>query len=204
MYQRFFIARSKDFYRFFRSPKCTITIIAVLTVLFFSGLVIPQKRFYQSRAQYEEWKSNYPYFSAVVEFFRLNEIYVAPVTIVFFAVFFANLLAVTLSRFPVVLRRAYLTDGGRSGASMSRIRELPEVRVLSVDNCRVTTEVHKDTVKAIEVFFRKRMWSIIPTGDANSLLALRNRYSPFGFLFFHFSFILCLIVGLLVSYTRFS
>ncbi|MBI5640911.1 MAG: cytochrome c biogenesis protein ResB [Nitrospirae bacterium] len=209
MYRQLFVSL-KDFYRFFRSPKATIIIIAVLTGLFFTGLVIPQKRFYQSRADYERWKTDNPNISFILESLKLNEIYVSPITIAFLGLFFANLAVVVGHRIPVVLRRAYLLDRARPDPDFSRIKDGPDVRAivlrrfLRAGHDSPGSGEKEDIVREITGFLSKRLWSIIHMGDGRSLLAVKNRYSPLGFLFFHLSFILCLVGGLLLTYSRFS
>lgn len=187
----------------------TTLIIAALFVLFVLGIIIPQKQLFLSREQYERWQAANPFIAPVVETLRLNDIYVAPVTVFFFVLFFANLSVVIIHRVPVVLRRSYLSGRAGIGEDIAGIRHAVAVRSFTLryddvhagdrENARV-----EDIRREIAGFLRKRLWSIIDTADTRSLLAVKNRYSPFGFLFFHVSFFLCLIGGLLITYTRFS
>lgn len=78
----------KRFYQFFRRPKVTIFIIAVLLALFLVGLIIPQKVLFTSRAQFDQWNADHPALAGVINALRLNEVYVAPITVFFLALFF--------------------------------------------------------------------------------------------------------------------
>ncbi|UCD35987.1 MAG: cytochrome c biogenesis protein ResB, partial [Nitrospiraceae bacterium] len=60
------------------------------------------------------------------------------------------------------------------------------------------------TVQALRGFFRKKKWYFRQGRADNTCFAVKNRYSPIGFILFHFSFFLCLLGGLMIMYTRFS
>ncbi len=193
-----FLQRS---YKYFRKPKTTILLILVNLVLFVLGLLIPQKRFYPSPQEYEQWKLQNPVISAAIESLQLNEIYISPVTIVFLGLFFINLLAVVAHRIPSIMRRSYLLDRRKSLAGIEHLKEEESARKIAVD-CGCRQEAAEATGRAA-LFFRKRFWTIFRAGDSG-FMAVRNRLSPIGFLLFHLSFLLCLIGGLLLVYTRFS
>ncbi|MBI4839249.1 MAG: cytochrome c biogenesis protein ResB [Nitrospirae bacterium] len=188
----------RRFYRFFRSAKMTAIIISALLLLFFSGLIIPQKIFFQSKAQYDVWKAGNPILSWIIEALRLNEVYVAPITIFFMSLFFLNLIVVISQRVPLILKKAFI------------IKSIPLIDAEAVKNDANTKsfiipeDKAKEALSKIKVFLRKRLWSVIDGDSSNAFLAVKNRYSPIGFLFFHLSFLLCLTGGLLVMYTRFS
>lgn len=177
----------------------TLIIISVLLVLFFAGLIIPQKVFFQSRAQYDAWKATYPIISGIIEFLRFNEMYVAPITIFFLTLFFINLIVVISYRIPVVFRRAYIPKKHFLDFDVERIKNDPNVRTVEISNSSA-----RDISSDVKAFLKKRLWPLLGVKKDRALIAVRNRYSPFGFLFFHLSFMLCLIGGLLVMYTRFS
>lgn len=185
------------FYRAFRSARTTASIIGALVVLFFLGLVVPQKAFFESRQQYEAWKQLNPVYSRVVEALQLNEVHVAPITIIFLSLFFLNLVVVVSSRIPNVLRRAYLLRGGGIPVNTEGISN--DSRTRSIEFPGRTCRRVLDEAGGL---LGRRFWKLLP--GESGFVAFRNRYSPVGFLFFHASFLLCLIGGLLVMYTRFS
>ena len=185
-------------YSVFRMPKTTVVIISVLLALYMIGLVVPQKAFLPSASAYEQWRTDYPVLSSVIEVLHLNDIYVAPVTILFLVLFFLNLLVVMAHRFPVVLRRMYLlrSPGGAPEAAFPP--STADAAVFDADAVPGTAG------SIILPFLKKRLWTLVGGDGARTFLAVRNRYSPAGFLFFHASFLLCLVGGLLVMYTRFA
>ena len=187
-------------YSAFRKPKVTISVIVILLVLFLAGLAIPQKRYFSSREQFELWNAAHPILSGVVNSLGLNEIYVAPITVFFLGLFFLNLLAVLAHRIPVTLRRAFIVDRNSALAGLDKVRDDPDALSVVMEAQIGGGAV---TERAIS-FFRKRLWSVMAADDGRSFVAIRNRFSPLGFLFFHVSFLFCLVGGLLVVYTRFS
>lgn len=192
----------REGYSYFRKPKFTVLIILSLIILFALGLVVPQKRSFLSQNQYVQWKQQYPVIARIIETLHFNEIYIAPITILFLGLFFINLLVVIVHRIPLVLRRSYLLDNSKHLIALKHVAEDPAVRQITIScNNEDQTPAIADKVAS---FFRQRFWSVLRTDDSHSILAVRNRYSPVGFLLFHISFLLCLAGGLLVVYTRFS
>lgn len=189
-------------YQFFRRPKATIFIITIVLVLFLIGLVVPQKGFYRSRAQFEQWNTDHPVLSFLISGLGLNEIYVAPITVFFLGLFFVNLLVVLIHRVPFVLRRSYIIDRRSTVAGMDRVKEDPQAFSIVVDEVPSLKEA--GIAKTAASFFRRRFWFVMMSESGRSFVAVRNRFSPIGFIFFHISFIFCLVGGLLVMYTRFS
>ena len=186
----------KRAYRSFRSARMTIVILSVLLGLYFLGLIIPQRELMPSTEAYAAWKTAYPNLTAVIEYLQLNDIYVAPITVFFLCLFFLNLIVVIAQRLPVVLKRMYLQQGSEETVTAVRV---------SRETITVTTAANVDASgQKIRNFLKKRLWSIIGGDGSTTFAAVRNRYSPIGFLFFHASFFLCLVGGLLVVYTRFS
>lgn len=192
----------RRFYKFFRRPKTTVFIITVLLALFLAGLVIPQKVLYRSKAQFEQWNADHPILSTVINGLSLNEIYVAPVTIFFLGLFFVNLLIVLVHRIPIVLRRAYLIDRRSAAAGMEKLKDDPQSISIVIDGATPAKE--EMIAKTAASFFRRRFWSVFTSEETHSFVAVRNRFSPVGFLLFHISFLFCLAGGLLIMYTRFS
>lgn len=189
------------FYNYFRRPRVTIVIIAVLLVLFLAGIFIPQRGLF-TQAQFEHWNADHPVLSGVINSLKLNEIYVAPVTIFFLALFFLNLVAVLLQRVPHILRRAYIIDRRFATVGIEKVKDDPGSVSIVIDG--LPPDSGTIIAGRAASFFRKRFWSVMTSDDARSFIAVRNRLSPLGFLLFHVSFLFCLGGGLLVMYTRFS
>ncbi len=176
--------------------KLTAVVISLLIAIYFLGLVLPQKWMFDTRDLYELWKDQ-SVFNQLLDFIGFTEIYLSPVTILFLVIFFINLLVVTLNRVPVMIRRAYL-KGDMPSFSASLLKSGKDVKVISNDKNidRVAGELRE--------YFKKKRWFFKGAKADNTYIAVKNRYSPIGFLFFHFSFILCLIGGIMITYTRFS
>jgi cytochrome c biogenesis protein ResB len=181
--------------KLFKSVRFSAVVIALLILIYFLGLVLPQKWMFLSEAHYVQWKDK-NILNTLIDFVGFTNIYVSPVTITLLALFFLNLLVVTLNRVPVMMRRAYLT------------KEKPVFDVEDIkkkNHALISAEIEKrECLNRTINFFRKKRWSIISGSKENTFLAIKNRLSPIGFLLFHFSFILCLVGGLLITYTRFS
>lgn len=191
----------------------SIIIISALLCLFLLGLIIPQKVLYRSKAQFDQWRATYPVISGVIERLQLNTIYVAPVTVFFLGLFFINLVVVMGHRVPIVLRRAYLINRDSAMAGIDKVKDDPQAMTIMIRDEVGSTLRRGDPTRAdgeemlagkAASYFRKRFWSVISQEGALSFIAVRNRFSPLGFLLFHVSFLLCLVGGLLVMYTRFS
>jgi hypothetical protein len=96
-----------------------------------------------------------------------------------------------------MLRRAYLTNETPSFG----VTELKKTADAAVIHPKVESDRIEDELRS---FFRKRRWFFRKVNDESSYIAVKNRFSPIGFLLFHLSFFLCLIGGLTITYTRFS
>jgi hypothetical protein len=151
---------------------------------------------FDTRDLYELWKSQ-SVINQVLDFIGFTEIYLSPLTIVLLGFFFINLLVVTLNRVPVMLKRAYLT-GGLPSFGASELKRGKSVAVIALETERTGIE------EQVKDFFKKKRWFFTEAREPDTYIAIRNRLSPIGFLLFHFSFILCLIGALMISYTRFS
>lgn len=190
----------KDFitkpYRFFKSLRLAATIMALLIGIYFLGLVLPQKWMFDSEKDYWLWTGQNS-LNNILDLIGFTDIYLSPLTIVLLTLFFINLLVVTLNRVPIMLKRAYL---------------LGETPSFSSDSLRRKSDVHvvhpgmdmSETVHALKEFFRKKKWYFRAGMVEDTYFAVKNRYSPLGFILFHFSFFLCLLGGLMIMYTRFA
>jgi cytochrome c biogenesis protein len=181
-------------YNKFKSVRFTALIFSALIVIYFAGLVIPQKNLFESAEEYRQWVEKSP-LNQALDFLDLTEIYTSPLTVFFLGLFFINLTVVLINRIPVVLRRAYL-KGKAPTFGWEDIRGQEEHYLL-----RTALEIEA-AKKQVTSFLKKRRWSLIEL-DSRSFLGIRNRYSPMGFFLFHLSFVFCLVGGLLITYTRF-
>ena len=182
--------------KLFKGVKLTAAVIALLILIYFLGLILPQKWMFDTRDLYELWKEK-SIFNQFIDFIGFTEIYLSPVTIVLLALFFINLLTVTLYRIPVILKRAYL-QGDMPNFSGPVLKGGKEVKILATDRA--------PSILAGELreFFKKKRWWFHEGKREHTYVAVKHRYSPIGFLFFHLSFFLCLIGGIVLTYTRFS
>ena len=151
---------------------------------------------FDTRDLYELWKSQ-SVINRLLDFIGFTEIYMSPLTIVLLGFFFINLLVVTLNRVPVMLKRAYLT-GEFPSFDAAELKRGKSVAVIALESERAGLEAQ------VKDFFKKKRWFFTEAREPDTYIAIRNRLSPIGFLLFHFSFILCLIGGLMITYTRFS
>jgi len=189
------IAYILKFLKIFKSVKFSAVIIALMILFYFLGLVLPQKWMFLSEPHYTQWKEK-NILNTLMDLLELTDIYVSPVTFTLLALFFINLIVVTINRVPVMMKRAYLTKDRPSFDAGSVKKKGQEIRS--------GEPAEEQCIERTAAFFKERHWKIIPGSVEKTFLAVKNRYAPIGFLLFHFSFILCLIGGLLISYTRFS
>jgi cytochrome c biogenesis protein ResB len=183
------------FIKLFKSVRLSAVVIALLILIYFLGLVLPQKWMFLSEEHYMQWKDK-NILNALFDLIGFTDIYLSPVTIFLLVLFFVNLVVVVIYRVPVILRRAHLLGESPSFSVNDLKNGNPAVITQDMDSVEIST--------GIKAFFKKRRWSIIEGSEKNIFLAIKNRLSPIGFLLFHLSFLLCLIGGLLITYTRFS
>ncbi len=182
--------------RFFKSMKVTAAVISLMTLIYILGLFLPQKWMFDSDIAYEVWTDE-SIVNSILDYIGFTDIYTSPLTIALLTVFFVNLLVVTVNRVPVILKRAYMR-GELPEFSADEIKGSKDVRVIA------SGMDEEKTCEKIGEFFRKRSFFFRKARGDKVYIAVKNRYSPIGFLLFHLSFVLCLIGGLMLSYTRFS
>jgi hypothetical protein len=187
---------SKRFFRLFKSVRLTIVVIALLIVIYFLGLVLPQKWMFGTKIEYDEWLGM-SFLNRILDFIGFTNIYLSPLTIMLLGIFFLNLIVVTVNRVPIILKKTFLT-GEPPSFHVSDLKKAEDVRSLSPD-------IEKDRIiERLTVFFSKRRWYLNKGKQRDTYLAVRNRFSPIGFLLFHLSFLFCLVGGLMITYTRFA
>jgi len=175
--------------KFLGSLRFTIVLICLLGVIFAVGLMIPQKSLVKEI--YFDWQQNSPALVAFLDALQLTEIYTSWVTLTIWLLFFVNLAIVMWQRMPLVKKRI----------------EMPASRIVPPETA--TGYLFRGSyplpegVDGAEVLARlgKRGYAVL--GDARGFLAVRNRYSPLAFAFFHLSFFLILMGGAISIYTTF-
>jgi hypothetical protein len=187
---------SKRIFRPFKSVRLTIVVIALLIVIYFLGLVLPQKWMFGTRIEYDEWLE-VSFLNRILDFIGFTNIYLSPLTVVLLGIFFLNLIVVTVNRVPIILKKTFLT-GEPPSFHVSDLKKAEDVRSLSPG-------IEKDRIiERLTAFFSKRRWYLNKGKQRDTYLAVRNRFSPIGFFLFHLSFLFCLVGGLMITYTRFS
>ncbi|RMG71289.1 MAG: hypothetical protein D6710_06180 [Nitrospirae bacterium] len=185
----------KGIYNRFKSVKTTALIFGSLIVVYFAGLVIPQKGLFSSYNEYQNWLQKsllYRLFDQL----SLTDIYLSPITIVLLVLFFLNLIVVVGERTRVVLKKVYITS---SPALMSPDDIKKKNSHLTIEMSGSSESVIMGVLKTL----KRNRWKVISFDKGGRLFAMKNRLSPFGFVLFHLSFLFCLVGGLLITYTRF-
>lgn len=194
------LARAARLLQWFRRPRVTLMLILVLLVLYTLGLVIPQKGFFDSKEQYDGWLAARPVLGPVLDFLGFTDIYTSPVTLLFLALFYVNLLLVVINRIPLILRKTMVMKQREPIAfSLEDLKRSPRCREFDISGVDA-----EEAGRRIASFFQRQAWFVRQSDDLKRTLAVRNRFSALGFLLFHLSFLLCLTGGLTIYYTRFS
>lgn len=175
--------------KFLSSLRFTIVLICLLGVIFALGLMIPQKSLVKEI--YFDWQQNSPALVAFLDALQLTEIYTSWLTLAVWFLFFINLAIVIWQRMPLVKKRI----------------EMPASRIVAPESA--TGYLYRGSfplpegVDGGELLARlgKRGYTVL--GDAKGFFAVRNRYSPLAFAFFHLSFFLILLGGAIGIYTTF-
>ena len=185
------------FYRWFKRPRTTIYIIAALAIIYLLGLLIPQKMFFKTRVEYVAWLDAVPGLFHFFDRIGFTDIYLSPISLVFLILFFLNLLAVTIERIPLLMRQAHI---GKDRMSSFGIRDLSiSARVRKLE---IKRSGKFDALKAAADYLKDNHWFLLRNEKEGTILAVKNRFAVFGFLLFHLSFLLLLIGGLLIFYSR--
>jgi hypothetical protein len=179
----------KKFYLKFISRKTTISLIAVLALLYFLGLVIPQKMIVPP-AEFSLWQMERPTLVRWLDALQLTKIYSSPLVIIMTVLFFLNLLLVTYERIPAIIRQIRLPRSLAFDADY--VRRLPSAEITLHDRKEMDHICEK---------LKKHRYKVIYGPD--SFRGIKNSFSLLGSLFFHASFIFFLVGGLLVFHTRF-
>ena len=180
----------KELYVAFTSRRVTVYSIAVLSGLFFLGLVIPQQAML-SPQQFAAWQAKWPGLVAVLTAFKLTSIYSSPLVVVVEVFFFLNLLFVTARRVPAVLKSMRLPETVLVTDKIVQSMPIQEQIIM------------EDRADAARIRSRFSALGFLIVEGNSCFVALKNRYAPLGSLFFHVSFLFFLAGGLFLFHTRF-
>jgi cytochrome c biogenesis protein ResB len=218
----------KKTYIFLRSAKVTIFSIAAVTLLYLSGLLITQKILFKDPQEYQAWGAKNPLLFKLLEFIQFTDIYSSPLTLFFLGLFFLNLLLVFIYRIPLTIDKCRVDPDSGGGVlpyapSMLNSKDIPsplrgegqgggdtlpfipspQGRGINERLLLGTGIPSEEAENKIKAAFKKTGFRAV-TGEQGVFRAVKNRFSPLGFLFFHASFFFCLLGGLMLFYTRFS
>ncbi len=187
---------ARRLHRSFKSLKLTASVMAGLILVYFLGLVLPQKWMFEDKAQYDQWLSE-SLLNRQLDLTGFTDIYTSPLTMILLGVFFINLLLVIDARVPLILKKSFIGGGP------------PRINAAAVKGSKRSVELQGRVDSGrVEQGLRgvsRRLGYGLMQGEAkDTFMALKNRFSPIGFLLFHLSFVLCLLGALTISYTRFS
>ena len=175
--------------KYLTSLRFTILLISLLGVTFALGLLIPQKSLVKEI--YFDWQQNSPSIVAFLDTLQLTEIYTSWLTLTLWGLFFLNLSLVIWQRIPLIKKRI----------------EMPEARIVAPETA--PGYIFKKSYilpagidgAAVIALLAKRRYAVL--GDEKGFFAVKNRYSPLAFAFFHLSFFLILLGGAISFYTTF-
>jgi ResB-like family len=180
----------KKIVKYLSSLRFTLLLISLLGAMFLAGLWIPQKSLL-TPAMYSQWKHNSPSLVAFFESFGFTSIYVSPLMLTLWALFFLNLSLVMWQRLPLIKKRI----------------SLPENRLFDPATAagypfRASFDLPKEVNGATVIsFLRKHGYTVV--GESAGFYGVKNRLSPIAFGLFHISFFLILLGGLTSVYTKF-
>ncbi|GAB4483837.1 MAG: hypothetical protein OHK006_06280 [Thermodesulfovibrionales bacterium] len=173
------------------SLRMSIGLIIVLSVIFLLGLWIPQKGLLK-RDLYLQWKAASPGLVSFLETLGLTDIYLSPVTLILWALFFMNLSLVMWRRVKVI----------RGAASFVETRiEDPVTTAAYPHKTSFALPAGAQTNAILESLGRQRYRLY---GQPMRFYAVRNRFAPYATLLFHLSFFLMLVGGVVSVYTKFE
>jgi hypothetical protein len=174
----------KRLFKLLRSTRLSAYLIVALLALFILGQIIPQRELFTAR-EGRAWQEANPRLYTVLDTLDLLELYTSPLAMVLLAAFMVNLVLVLAARFHVTVSRCRRPEPGSVEGSGA----------LSVD---VGSGGQEEVVAVIRrVLPRHRL-----AGGEGRFVFYRNRFGPVGFLLFHASFIVLLLAGLALFYTR--
>lgn len=180
---------SQSLYRRFVSRKTTAILIAVLVFFYFLGIIVPQRAILTPE-RYLAWEASWPALVKTLDALELTSVYSSSPVIVLTALFFLNLILVTLGRFRRILREVKPSDAAVTADTLSSFP------------VRVSLSPEEGAgLQALSRKLESKGFHVV--NGEGWLRAVKNAYSPLGSLFFHVSFLFFLLGGLLIFHTRF-
>lgn len=177
----------KSLLKLLRSLKFTVFLVASLAGIFLLGVIIPQKSLLGAE-MYFRWKLRNPALVTFLEAIKFTDIYLSPISLFLWVLFFLNLVFIMSGRIPAIVKRCCK-------------KTLP-LNVDSIRSGRHHEVIDGANMEGVEAVLKKRGYEV--HGNQNSFFAVKNRLSPLGTVLFHLSFFLLLIGGVVSFYTKFS
>lgn len=177
--------------KYLSSLRLTCYVILALGAIFLLGLWIPQASVLQ-RELYTQWAQESPNLVRFLEALDLTEIYTSPITLALWGLFFLNLALVMWQRIPLIMSRVTFADKKledprtATGYPVRASRTFPG----TTDEARIAESLAGAGYK----FY----------GTPERFYAVKNRFSPVATIFFHLSFFLMLIGGVISGYSKFA
>lgn len=169
-----------------KSLKFTIFLVICLASIFLLGVIIPQKSLL-GRDMYLQWKQRSPGLVSFLEAIRFTDIYLSPITVALWALFFLNLIFIMSNRIPSAWRRCF--------------REIIPEKIDQIKSSKYYEVIEGVDIKEIKNTIEGNGYKFFYKD--NSFLAVKNRFSPLATILFHLSFFLLLIGGVISFYTVF-
>ncbi len=176
--------------RVFLSRKTTVTLIALQALIYFLGAIIPQ-RIIMNPAEYKEWQQHWPALVKVLEAVGLTSVFSSPVTYLLTALFFFHLVLVTWYRFAAI--RSAIRLPGKAHVTISSMDGL------EIKSLQLSAVSDQQTLREAVV---RNGYTVID-GDG-CFRGVKHRFSQFGSLLFHLSFLVILAGAITIFHSRFS
>lgn len=170
-----------------RSLKFTVFLIICLAVIFLLGVIIPQKNLL-GKDIYLQWKQRNPDLISFLEFIKFTEIYISPITIALWSLFFLNLAFIMSNRIPFIWRKCFRESLPSNVDAVKNSRRFEIINCIDINN--IKTALVKNGYKVFD--------------KDNAFWAVKNRFSPLATILFHLSFFLLLSGGVISFYTQFK
>jgi len=169
-----------------KSLRFTIFLVISLVSVFLLGVIIPQKDLL-GREMYTQWRLRNPGLVSFLEAIRFTDIYISPITITLWVLFFTNLIFIMSKRIPTIWKRCL---GEGLPANIDSVRGSNHHEIIDGVNMR-----------EIKIILKKIGYKVFDKD--NMFWAVKNRFSPLATILFHLSFFLLLAGGVTSFYTQF-
>lgn len=170
-----------------KSLRFTIFLVISLISIFLLGVIIPQKSLL-GRDIYLQWKQRNTGLVSFLETIGFTDIYLSPITLALWALFFLNLIFIMSNRIPLIWNRCFKVIFPANIDSVKSSKHYEVIEGINAEN--------------IKVIFKKEGYKVFNKG--NAFIALKNRFSPLATILFHLSFFLLLTGGVISFYTIFK